>query len=32
MFRFLNRLQLWLRVATMVIDMIIGPPPHLEGI
>lgn len=26
MFRFLNRLQHWLRVASMVVDMIIGTP------
>jgi hypothetical protein len=26
MFRFLNSLQYWLRVATAVIDFIIGPP------
>ena len=30
MFVFLNTLQHWLRVATMIIDMIIGPPPAPE--
>ena len=28
MFRILNTLQYWLRVATAVIDLIIGPPPE----
>ena len=30
MFNILNRLQYWLRVATAVIDMIIGAPDYRE--